>query len=633
MAAARSSTWAARRGRGHLSQPARLPGGLCRRAHRGLACRPAALPGDPGHAGARARFIRVDITRSFPVDDYHGYLLLDVLEHLPDDVAVMRLARPHAGRRRQAGPDRLRSPRTAIFVLLTLPAFPALWSPWDDLEKHKRRYTRATARRLCEQAGFEVIRTTCFFFPLFFAALAVKAVRLAAPQAGRPDRPADAITDLAEGKTSRGLSGWCWACWRPNAVGCDTGTFPSARRSSCSRVRARRQAEQEGVRARRGIRDLSDASEYRAPTDGESQFLARGRRVLGPAPAGVGWVDYLPTNDGPQHIFTAHALHRLDDPALGYGRYLEPGGAITDIGFEAVFGTLERFLPCGRPSASPSACLHWAGLGACWPWRQPWTEGAAGSGCWASPRRWQWLLYMGLFSYYLSLALGFGVLAFAFSRLVWRRRDYLVLVGLLVAQACAHVVPTLAVGCDSWVLLALFSAPAGARALSLVRTAVAGAPGRAHRPGSGVADSWQRAHQQVQHDACAGGAGEPPRPGFRLRPLWRAWPIVGVAAIGLAGGWRLRRRGGDPRERVLWIVGVLLLLLRSQPRFTSRVGSTSTCASCRGRDVLGAAGSVRAHPAASRARDRDSPRLSSMPLVHSGGAGGTTCACAPPTRT
>lgn len=151
------------------------------------------------------RFIRVDITRGFPVDDYHGYLLLDVLEHLPDDVAVMRtlhrrmeaVARPVSRLGTSAGQD---------FVLFTVPAFPSLWSPWDDLEKHKRRYTLTTARRLCEATGFEVMRATCFFFPLFFAAAAVKALRLAGRALrGQATSPA-AITDLAEGKTTPALS-------------------------------------------------------------------------------------------------------------------------------------------------------------------------------------------------------------------------------------------------------------------------------------------------------------------------------------------------------------------------------------------------------------------------------------------
>jgi hypothetical protein len=176
----------------------------------------------------------------------------------------------------------------------------------------------------------------------------------------------------------------------------------------------------------------------------------------------------------------------------------------------------------------------------------------------------QWLLYMGLFSYYLSLALGFGVLAFAFSRLVWRRRDYLMLAGLLVAQACAHIVPTLAVGLIL-VLLALFPAPAGLRARAFVRTAVAGAPAAL----IALVVAWQTLgnepiNKYSMMPALAARASLLGR-AFVSGPLWRAWPVVGVAAIGLAGGWRLRRRGGDPRERVLWIVGVLLLLAISTP--------------------------------------------------------------------
>jgi hypothetical protein len=81
-----------------------------------------------------------------------------------------------------------------------------LWSPWDDLEKHKRRYTLVTARQLCEEAGFEVIRATCFFLPLFFAAAAVKAIRFAGRTLGGRPRQAQAITDLTEAKTTPLLS-------------------------------------------------------------------------------------------------------------------------------------------------------------------------------------------------------------------------------------------------------------------------------------------------------------------------------------------------------------------------------------------------------------------------------------------
>lgn len=119
--------------------------------------------------GARApRYLRADITRDLPPDDYDGVLLLDVLEHLPDDRGVMRAVRALLERRASA---------VRPLVLFTLPAFQLLWSPWDDRERHKRRYTLAAARALATETGFVVERATYFFFPLFFAAAGVKAAR------------------------------------------------------------------------------------------------------------------------------------------------------------------------------------------------------------------------------------------------------------------------------------------------------------------------------------------------------------------------------------------------------------------------------------------------------------------------
>jgi SAM-dependent methyltransferase len=163
----------------------------------------AAATGGGTTRGPR-RFMRVDITRGLPPGDHRGILLLDVLEHLPDDAPVMRAAH-----------DALtaRGSHRDSFVLFTVPAFQMLWSPWDDLEKHKRRYTLAGARALAEAAGFEIIRATYFFFPLFFAAAAVKGLRTARaglarkPQAARFDELTEAKNNAALNRTMLALLG------------------------------------------------------------------------------------------------------------------------------------------------------------------------------------------------------------------------------------------------------------------------------------------------------------------------------------------------------------------------------------------------------------------------------------------
>jgi len=111
-------------GRGHLSQPARLPVDYADVHTEALHVARQRFQATLGTQAPAPRFIRVDITRSFPVDDYHGYLLLDVLEHLPDDVAVMRALHGRmqdaVARRAQTGCAR----QDRDFVLLTLPASP-----------------------------------------------------------------------------------------------------------------------------------------------------------------------------------------------------------------------------------------------------------------------------------------------------------------------------------------------------------------------------------------------------------------------------------------------------------------------------------------------------------------------------
>ena len=112
---------------------------------------------------ANRSFLVLDITTEPMPSGYRGALMLDVLEHLPDEAAVL-------GNIAAALPD-------AGYLLVTVPAFDHLWSSWDEIQRHKRRYDRKRIRRALEENGFEIERMSYFFLPLWPAAAAVKVVR------------------------------------------------------------------------------------------------------------------------------------------------------------------------------------------------------------------------------------------------------------------------------------------------------------------------------------------------------------------------------------------------------------------------------------------------------------------------
>ncbi|HEY5013781.1 MAG TPA: class I SAM-dependent methyltransferase [Acidimicrobiia bacterium] len=140
-------------------------------------------------AASRLRFLQLDICRDPVPGGYAGVLLLDVIEHLPDDVAALR---------------NVRSGLTpGDHLVVTVPAFPCLWSRFDEHVRHKRRYTVKTARTAIEAAGFDVEHATYFFSPLFIAAGAVKLgreIRKKAPVRWRAHD--ESLEGLMEARTS-----------------------------------------------------------------------------------------------------------------------------------------------------------------------------------------------------------------------------------------------------------------------------------------------------------------------------------------------------------------------------------------------------------------------------------------------
>ncbi len=90
-------------------------------------------------------------------------LLMDVLEHVDDDVGLLRDTIPNSS------PD-------ARF-LISVPAFQFMWSGHDVFLEHKRRYTLRGIERVVAKAGLRVRRGCYFYASIFPAAMAVRLPR------------------------------------------------------------------------------------------------------------------------------------------------------------------------------------------------------------------------------------------------------------------------------------------------------------------------------------------------------------------------------------------------------------------------------------------------------------------------
>ncbi len=106
--------------------------------------------------GAR-RSDKIDYRRSIEETDADTVLMIDVIEHVDDDVALIR---DYAGR---AAPG-------ARF-LISVPAFQFLWSSHDEFLEHRRRYTLTQLRQTVEAAGLRPLKQR-YFFGLIFPAVA-----------------------------------------------------------------------------------------------------------------------------------------------------------------------------------------------------------------------------------------------------------------------------------------------------------------------------------------------------------------------------------------------------------------------------------------------------------------------------
>lgn len=90
-----------------------------------------------------------DFPEKFPAKKYGLVTMFDVLEHIKDDEKALEIV----------GAELLREQG---FLVLTVPAFPGLWSRHDELNRHYRRYTLPELNRKARKAGFTPLKTTYF---------------------------------------------------------------------------------------------------------------------------------------------------------------------------------------------------------------------------------------------------------------------------------------------------------------------------------------------------------------------------------------------------------------------------------------------------------------------------------------
>lgn len=90
-------------------------------------------------------------------EEWDSAFLLDVIEHLPDDLGAVKQA------------SKALKPGGLLFV--TTPALKFFWSDNDDMVKHQRRYDRSDFSLLAQGAGLELCDVRYFMFflsPLYY---------------------------------------------------------------------------------------------------------------------------------------------------------------------------------------------------------------------------------------------------------------------------------------------------------------------------------------------------------------------------------------------------------------------------------------------------------------------------------
>lgn len=113
-----------------------------------------------------SRLCQVDMARfslPFKSESFDLLLALDVIEHVDDDVHALMECR--------------RILRPGGLLIVTVPAFMWLWSPWDEALGHRRRYTASSLADSLHRAGLAIKQLSYSFFFIFPIAVLVRGIK------------------------------------------------------------------------------------------------------------------------------------------------------------------------------------------------------------------------------------------------------------------------------------------------------------------------------------------------------------------------------------------------------------------------------------------------------------------------
>lgn len=114
--------------------------------------------------GIETKFIDIQ-NQNFPFanESFDLVIILDVLEHLDDEKKVISEI------------ERVLKP--AGVVIVTAPAYPKLYSYWDKMVRHKRRYSQESLKRLFGRETFHLEYLSYFFLLHLLPAIIMRVIK------------------------------------------------------------------------------------------------------------------------------------------------------------------------------------------------------------------------------------------------------------------------------------------------------------------------------------------------------------------------------------------------------------------------------------------------------------------------